>query len=229
MHIIVPLAGPDFIDIDGNIKGEKIYKNTDVLYKILQSRTWYNIIPSSNYIFIIFNDKRIINFADKKIKKWFPSCKIIILNEYTQGAALTVLAASSFIDINEKIIIDLADIDYKIEDQDLSKIHSLNKNDALAITFNSNEDAYSYLSFDGEDNFVESKEKSVISNVASAGTYIFGSYKSYYDALSHIAMNKEKYLHNNLYYVCPVFNGTKFNGGLVSKIDAIDIFDIKNI
>ena len=229
MYIIVPLAGPDFIDNNGNIKGEKIYNNHEILYEILNSRPWHDAVPSSNYIFIIYNDSRVVNFADQKIKKWFPGCKIIILNEYTKGAAFTVLASSSFIDTNKQIIIDLADIDYKVEEQNLSKIYDLNKADALAITFNSNNPIYSYLLFNEDDKFLEAKEKEVISDIASAGTYIFGSFKSYYDALCYVAKNKKKYLHNNLYYVCPVFNGIEFNGGSVSCIDAKNIVDIKNI
>lgn len=229
MYIIVPLAGPDFIDSNGNIKGEKIYNNYEIIYEILNSRPWHDAVPSSKYIFIIYNDSRVVNFANQKIKKWFPGCKIIILNEYTQGAAFTVLASSSFIDINEQIVIDLADIDYKVGEESLSKIYDLNKDNALAITFNSNSPIYSYLLFDKDNKFLEAKEKEVISDIASAGTYIFGSFKSYYDALYFLVRNKEKYLYNNLYYVCPVFNGIEFNGGSVSRIDAKNIVDIKNI
>ena len=68
MYIIVPLAGPDFIDNNGNIKGEKIYNNNEILYEILNSRPWHDAVPSSNYIFIIYNDSRVVNFADQKIK-----------------------------------------------------------------------------------------------------------------------------------------------------------------
>lgn len=226
MFVIIPLAGPDFIS-NGNIKGELQYKGKDLLIKILESRPWYGIIPSQNYIFIINNDKKVRDFANEKLNNWFPGCKIIILNHFTRGAAFSVLSAGSFVDLQSKIIIDLADIDYKITNDSINLINQLDKKDALAISFKSTKTIYSYLLFENN-NFIEAREKKVISNLASAGTYIFGSFESYVEAFYNMANSETDYTFNNLYYICPIFNGIKSIGGIVRHFGATDIIDIKN-
>ena len=60
--------------------------------------------------------------------------------------------------------------------------------------------------------FVEAKEKQVISQTASAGTYVFKNRATYIKALNWYISYGEEYMMNNAYYVCPLLNGLADDG-----------------
>lgn len=228
MKIIVPLAGPDFVTKDGLTKAEINYFGEDLLHLILKRRPWFRIALSSDYIFILQDKTETRKLAAEKIKTWFPECKVIFLSDITGGAAYSAVASAAYLtDSNEKIIIDLADIDYELDSSIVAEIKGLGEVDAIALTFSSINPVYSYLLFDQRGEFIESKEKQVISSVASAGTYIFGSHFSFLKAFEHSLRNQSMYLHNGLMYLCPLFNGVKANAGTVKKIDVSSVVDFK--
>ena len=227
MKVIVPLAGPDYIQKEHIVKSELQYNGEDILHYILKKRSWYKDIPSENYIFIFIDHPLTRKFFTSKVINWFPSSKAIFLSEFTKGAALTALSGLLYCDENEQIIVDLADIDYDFFDYDSRKLLSLRPNDALGLIFHSNNPVYSYLLFDKDGNFVKSAEKKVISENASAGTYIFGSLNCYLKALMNSLSNPEANTYNNLFYICPLFNGIKENNGNVFAMTVENIVDIK--
>lgn len=228
MKVIVPLAGPDFVTKDGITKGEAQYLGGDLLHKILRRRPWYGSVLSCDYIFILQDKIETKKLAEEKLKVWFPQCKLVFLSHVTGGAAFSAVASLPYISNgDDKIIIDLADIDYELSEAIIPEIRSMNESDAIAVTFNSKNPIYSYLLFDQAGEFIESKEKQVISAVASAGTYIFGSHRSFFNAFQYSLKTKSMYLHNGLMYVCPLFNGVKANSGMVKKVDVSHVFDVK--
>lgn len=228
MKIIVPLAGPDFVTRDGFTKAEINYFGDDLLHYILKRRPWYEIALSSDYIFILQDKIETRKLAEEKIKIWFPHCKVLFLSDITGGAAYSAAASAAYLtDSDEKIIIDLADIDYELDSSIVPEIKALRNEDAIALTFSSRNPVYSYLLFDKCGEFIESREKQVISSVASAGTYIFGSHLSFLKAFEHALRNQLMYLHNGLMYICPLFNGVKANAGTVKKIDVSSVVDLK--
>lgn len=228
MKIIVPLAGPDFVRKNGSTKAEINHLGEDLLHYILKRRPWFGIALSCDYIFILEDKNATRKLAKEKIKIWFPGCKIIFLSDTTGGAAYSSACSSAyFCDPNESLIIDLADIDYELDSSIVSKITALGEGDAIALTFSSTNPIYSYLLFDRNGEFIESKEKQVISSIASAGTYIFGSGLSFIKAFENALRNKSKYLHDGMMYLCPLFNGVKANAGTVKKVDVANVFDLK--
>jgi len=227
MKVIVPLAGPDFIQKGGIVKSELLYSGEEILHHILKKRSWYKDIPSENYIFIFIDDLLTRKFFNSKVTNWFPSSKAIFLSEYTKGAALTALSGLLYCDEDDQIIVDLADIDYDFFDYDSKTFLNLKQNDALGLIFHSTNPVYSYLLFDKNGNFVKSAEKKVISKNASAGTYIFGSLNCYLTALIYSISNPEANTYNNLFYICPLFNGIKENNGKVYAISVDNVVDVK--
>ena len=77
-------------------------------------------------------------------------------------------------------------------------------------------------------NFLISQEKSVISNLASAGTYIFKNISTYLHSLAFILDNPEAYSYKDLFYVCPLFNGVSRLNLLVESLPVTLIYDPKN-
>jgi hypothetical protein len=207
MNIIVPLAGPDFISSDGQLKSLIRYRDDYLTHYIIRSRPWYNNKNGHNLVFILFDSEKIRNFVKSFLLDWFPKAKILYISDYTQGAALTALSACSMFDNPFlPLCIDLADIDYQT---DLDPMNFFEKNQttsAIAITFCSNKPEYSYFLVDEFSDFMIAKEKEVISTNASVGTYIFRNTSTYVEAMSKYLLTSQKKLKNNLYYVAPMFN-----------------------
>lgn len=228
MNVIVPLAGPDFIGTDGSIKALTLFQGKPLLKHALDSRPWASKII--RYLFVLYDCKQTRNFANKYLINWYQNCSIVYISSYSRGAAISILAGLSMLDTFSKpIIIDLADIYYKssmdIEDE-LRKNSNIG---GIALTFRSNNPRYSYLKLDKRSKVIRAVEKKVISDHASAGTYIFSDCATVLNAISHAISDENNQTHNNLFYVCPLFNGVIAQGKQVLTKSVFEIEDIKNL
>ena len=224
--IIIPLAGPDYIDISGMPKGLIRFKDDYHLRYILKSRPWYN--SRIRLIFVLRDNSINREFASDYLEKWFHNSASIFLGANTRGAAMSVLCGAALCeDMSGLVIVDLADIYYEAS-YNIEELF-LQQNDlgAIAITFKSNSPIYSYLKFDGDNKFLFSKEKQVISNDASAGTYIFKNVKTLISSVSWLLENENQYSYNDLFYICPGLTGVRASGLDVIKLDVKDVVDLK--
>ena len=215
---IIPAAGPDFIDENGNVKFDRNVNNKSLISQTILKRTWR--AKNDNYIFV-FQDSNITRAYAKKLENHLPRVNSVFLPTQTNGAADTVLAALSVAVPNMGICIDLADIIIEDKIERTSVINSLAYNEALCLTFESHDERYSYLEFDGK-SFIRAKEKIVISNNASAGVYFFKDKNFLLSAMSKVLDNKE-YQYNGLNFICPLFNGLNY----VDKLAVKNVFGIK--
>jgi hypothetical protein len=228
MHVIVPLAGPDFILSDGTLKAEFSFAGEPLLRKVLDARPWAADIEPHDYTFIFQDAPETRAFAATTLSEWYPGATVAFLSKYTRGAALSALAGLSMVsDLDSPIIVDLADIYYKSSLVPQEVFAANEFCGGIALTFRSNNPAYSYLSLDQEGNFVEAAEKSVISDNASAGTYMFRSLATYLHALAHGLENADSQMFRNLFYVCPLFNGVKSEGKYIILEHVSDVMDVK--
>jgi hypothetical protein len=208
MKIIVPLAGPDYFKA---VFAKGLCQTDDgpLLLATLKSRPWFAVTPTSNYSFVLLDSELSRAFAANHLSLWFPGCRITLLSQPTQGAALSALAgvAAAANDTQEAITVDLADISFETDQLPFAPNTPV---DACAIgyAFASNLDCYSYYEL-AEDRLtvISAVEKKVISSTASCGVYAFRSASLYLEALSHVLLAPGQYTHNGLFYVCPLFNG----------------------
>ena len=127
----------------------------------------------------------------------------------------------------QPVIIDLADIIYS-SSIDIEEALQVKPNlGGIALVFDSLNPQYSYLATDRSGRVVGAAEKKVISDQASAGTYIFCDSATVLKAVAHAIENETSQTHNNLFYVCPLFNGVLAQGKQVELERAFDILDIK--
>jgi hypothetical protein len=84
------------------------------------------------------------------------------------------------------------------------------------------------LRLDEAGRVIEAAEKKLISTNASAGTYIFRNSAIYLSAVAHAYANEATQAYNNLFYVCPLFNGVLAQGLEVELETVSDVRDIKN-
>lgn len=223
MIVIVPLAGSDFIRPDGLVKGLELFNGEPLLKTILESRPWHS--SSTQYYFIYQDLQQSRDFHGSYVQHWFRNSTATFIHGVTKGAALTTLVGLSSLDtLSQPFIVDLADIYFELEDT----VFNVNPDvGGAAFTFESQVPHYSYLLFTESGEFKEAREKQVISERASAGAYYFKDFSVYIKALAWVISVGEKYLHNDAYYLCPLFNGISAIGYSVSQIDALNVKDAK--
>ena len=225
IEIIIPLAGPDFVDQYGQIKGQDENGKLDSLYKTLKSRSWFH--QDNRYTFVFLDNKITRALYEQQVTDWFNNTSAIFLTHETKGAAFSALVAiAKILNRSNCVIIDLADIRFECQINPIGLLSDPTVG-AVGLTFLSESPIYSYLKFDENDQFVMSIEKQVISQNASAGVYIFKSSFDYMAALVSVVRDIKKYEHNGLLYVCPVLNGIAQNKLRVLQQTVTNIYDPK--
>lgn len=228
MTVIVPLAGPDFELDQEHTKAERLIDGVPLLLRCLNSRPWSRLGGDClDYVFILQDTATSRDLATSKLRQWFPSSKVIYLGAFSDGAAFSALAGVALCDLGQPLIIDLADIEFSAESFSIKDIFDGDDHiGAVALTFSSNANMYSYIKEDGG-RFVEAVEKAVISEHASAGVYIYRNPLIYLDALQRTVGGERDYTYNGLHYVCPVFNGVKAMGLEVQRLSCNLVRDVK--
>lgn len=228
MTIVVPLAGPDFELVHGATKAELCIDGTPLLVRCLNSRPWYRSDErGSDYVFVLQDTKVSRGFAISKLKEWYPYSRVVYLSEFTLGAALSTLAGIALCDLGEPLVIDLADIEFTVDE--FSIVEAFSREScvgAIALTFASESKAYSYIKEDGG-KFIEAVEKDVISQHASVGVYIYRNPLVFLSAFQKTLAGEIDYRHNGLHYICPIFNGIKTMGLEVRRVSCDLVRDVK--
>lgn len=230
MKIVVPLAGPDFELKGGSTKAELMVEGRPLLCRSLDTRPWavQQKVTSTDYIFVLKDTRISRAFASGALQSWYPSCSTVFVSNYTQGAALSAAAGISLTSgKDEPLIVDLADIEFHATLDVVAQLSEHAELGGIALTFKSDNPAYSYLLEDAGGIFLEAAEKRVISDNASAGVYIFRNPGVYFSALAYALAHPESHIFNHLFYVCPLFNGVAAGGWAVSRHDVSNIRDIK--
>lgn len=227
MHVIVPLAGPDFVHPDGSIKALISFEEQPFLKYVLNSRPWASKVEF--YTFVLYDSDQTRRFARDFLCKWFLNFSVVFISGYSRGAAISTLAGISLVNrFGSTLVVDLADIVYK---SNLNIEQALQTDSAIggiALVFNSNHPQYSYLATNDYRQVITAAEKVVISEHASAGTYIFRDSATLLKAIAHAVENESTQTHNNLFYVCPLFNGVLAQNKQVILEHVSGIIDIKS-
>jgi HAD superfamily hydrolase (TIGR01509 family) len=202
LNILIPMAGA------GSRFAEAGYVFPKPLIEINNKPMIQCVIDSlkleGNYIFIVQKEHQIKYNINSVLKILKPNCKIIELDEITEGAACTTLLAKKYIDNNNPLII--ANSDQYIEWDSIKSMYNFNskKIDGSILTFEAIHPKWSYAKV-GKNNLVtEVAEKKVISKNATVGIY-FWKKGSDYVKYAEQMINKNIRV-NNEFYVCPVFN-----------------------
>lgn len=215
MQIVVPLAGPDFEQPEGCVKAEIEIDGIPLLLRTLDARAWRRgpRNSGSNITFVLRDTAATRRFAEGPLRAWYPEAERVFLSSCARGAALSALAGVALASAtDEPLCIDLVDIEYLSTFDPARAFGQEKKVGGVALVFCSNNPAYSYLRIDDNGTVAEAAEKRVISDKASAGTYFFASPVVYLAALAHNLRNASEVTYNDLFYVCPVFNGVLANG-----------------
>jgi len=165
-----------------------------------------NLRPSQPYRFIFLCLQEHIDKyeVDKLLKTWEPSCKIVIVDQITEGAACTVLLAKNIINNDEGLMIANSDqwVDIDINAY-LNTIH-LHQLDGLIMTMWADDPKWSFIRFNEMGRITKVVEKQVISNEATVGIYNFARGEDFVSAAEKMIAKELRV--NGEYYVAPAYN-----------------------
>jgi hypothetical protein len=227
--VIVPLAGPDFEGNDGLVKSERLVQGLPLLRRALESRPWWGEAVEQ-LIFVLRDTPRSRQFTRQHLTSWYPTADTVFLSAGTLGAAFSAAAGLSLIrDPDAPVDVALCDSLYPVDLDAPGAFAGAAGLGGLAITFESDRPKYSYLTFDGRGDMLAAREKVVISDVASAGVYIFRSSVVFLRALSSILEQREILAHNGMLFVCPMLNGVKDQGLAVRAAAASNVVDVADV
>lgn len=165
-----------------------------------------NLKPSAEHMFIFLCLEEHVNRyqIDELLRSWEPSCQIVVVDKVTEGAACTVLLASSLIDNTDELMIANSDqwVDVDIDAYlDASRAPGF---DGMIMTMLADDPKWSFVRLGNSGEIVEVVEKEVVSNLATVGIYNFLKGSDFVAGATRM-INKNIRV-NNEFYVAPVYN-----------------------
>tara|TARA_B100001057_G_C22829652_1_gene942870 strand:- start:849 stop:2228 length:1380 start_codon:yes stop_codon:yes gene_type:complete len=202
LNILIPMAGK------GSRFSEKGYVFPKPLIEIkgkpMIQVVVENINIDANYIFIVQKEHVDKYNIDKMLKLLKPDCKIVVLDDVTEGAASTTLMAKNYIDNESPLLI--ANSDQFIEWNPRESMYKFSSDDISGgiLTFNATHPKWSYAKLNELGEVIEVAEKNPISNNATVGIYYWKSGSEYVSCAEEMIDKNIRV--NNEFYVCPVYN-----------------------
>jgi HAD superfamily hydrolase (TIGR01509 family) len=176
----------------------------DIINKPMIQVVVENLNIDANYIYIVQKKHREKYNLDTLLNLITPGCKIVEVDEVTEGAACTALLAKEF--INNKNPLFFANSDQFVEWDSNEFMYKMQetKADGGIVTFKATHPKWSFAKVDENGLVTEVAEKNPISNDATVGYYFW---KHGSDFVKYAEQMIEKNIRvNNEFYVCPVFN-----------------------
>jgi len=219
MNIIIPMAG----------EGTR-FKNAgytfpkpliEVFGKPMIQLVVENLNTEGNFIFIVRKEhyeKYNLNYLLNLIA---PNCKIIQVDNTTEGAACTVLLAKEYIDNDNPLLIANSDQFLEWDSNEFFYSMGADTCDGGILTFRSTHPKWSFAKLNKEGFVSEVAEKKPISDIATVGIYYYKHGKDFVEGAEK--MIKKNIRVNKEFYVCPVYNE------LIEKGKKIKIFDVKQM
>ena len=204
LNIVIPMAG------EGTRFKERGYSFPKPLIEVNNKAMIHvvveNVTPRCDHQFIFICRKE--HFEKYTLKYLLnliaPNCRVITLDQPTEGAACTVLLASEYFNNDNELLIVNSDqytesnIDKFLEDARERRL------DGSILTFQSSHPKWSYAKLDEEGLIMEVAEKKVISSHATVGIYYYRQGSMFFEAASQMIRKNVRV--NNEFYVCPVYN-----------------------
>lgn len=141
-------------------------------------------------------------------------CKIVVVDQLTQGAACTVLLAKHLINDDDELLIANSDQLLEFSKTNFTTLKSLATTvEGLVFTFTSTHPKWSFVRVNSQGHITEIVEKLPISDVATCGVYWYRRGKDFVAAAER--MIEKNIRVNGEFYVAPVYNELIAAGKLV--------------
>ena len=202
LNILIPMAGAGsrfeqagytfpkpLIDVNGKPMIQVIVDNLNI---------------DANYIFVVRKEHRSKYNLDTLLNLIAPNCKIVEVDQVTQGAACTTLLAKEFINNDSPLIMANSDQFVQWDSNEFMYKMIEQKVDGGILSFKSTHPKWSFAKINENGYVTEVAEKNPISDIATVGIYYWAKGSDY---VKYAEQMIEKNIRvNNEFYVCPVFN-----------------------
>ena len=183
-----------------------------------------NLGLDANFIFVVQKGHRERFHLENMLPLIAPNCKIVEVEEMTQGAACTALLAKDYID-NECPLF-FANSDQWVDWNPTQFMYEMQETaaDGGIVTFKATHPKWSFAKVDDNNFVTEVAEKNPISNNATVGYYYW---KHGSDFVKYAEQMIEKDIRvNHEFYVCPVFNEAIEDGKEIRIHEATDMWGL---
>jgi HAD superfamily hydrolase (TIGR01509 family) len=202
MNVLVPMAGAGsrFEQAGYSFPKPLIEVNGKPMIQVVVE----NLNIDANYIFVVQKSHREKYNLDSLLNLITPNCKVIEVDEITEGAACTALLAKEHINNDSPLF--FANSDQFAQWDSNEFMYKMNETDADGgiVTFKNCHPKWSFARVDKKNNVSEVAEKNPISDNATVGYYYW---KHGSDFVKYAEQMIQKNIRvNNEFYVCPVFN-----------------------
>jgi dTDP-glucose pyrophosphorylase len=158
-----------------------------------------------NFIFIVLKEHDVAYNASAMLKAKWPDCKVVLLDEVTEGAACTILKAEHLIDNDSIMAIMNSDNIIHFNGNLVNDLLLDESVDGVILTFEEESDPkWSFAKLDDRGYVMEVAEKKAISTHATAGLYFWSKGSNFVSAAK--SMIAKNFRVNNEFYVAPVYN-----------------------
>jgi hypothetical protein len=232
MHCVIPLAGPQLTHPRLGLIPKFIVDGVPLLRRTIQTRRWWKDgrLQPQELVFVLREGRELIEIREA-VEQWFPNCRIVTVSHLTGGALMSALAGSAAAAaLDGPFIIDLADILYD-SDFDIEAVLASDPSAGALVTYFEAQDAcYSYFAFGVDGTVASAAEKKVISNHASAGTYIFRTAGHFVAAAGRSLMDsRDELTVDGALFVCPALNSIVRQGLKVIPLQARNVQSVSKL
>lgn len=217
LNVLIPMAGlgSRFKEVGYTFPKPLIeVRNKPMIQLVVE-----NLNLDANFIYVVQKEHREKYNLDTLLNLITPGCKIVEVNELTEGAACTALLAKEFINTDAPLF--FANSDQFVEWDSNEFMYKMQETgaDGGIVTFTATHPKWSFAKIDDNGLVTEVAEKNPISSMATAGLY-FWKRGSDFVKYAEQMINKNIRV-NNEFYVCPVFNEA------IHDFKQIRVFNIK--
>lgn len=202
MKILIPMAGRGkrFEDAGYSFPKPLIDINGKAMIQVIIE----NLNFPAEHIFLCQNEHYEKYSLKELLELISPNCKIIKVNEITEGAACTALLAKELIDNDEELIIANSDQWIDWNNQHFLSFLRNNTADGGIVTFIATHPKWSFVKINDKNEVTEVAEKRPISNIATVGIYYFK--KGSYFVKAAEKMIEKDIRTNGEFYIAPTYN-----------------------
>lgn len=204
MKILIPMAG------EGSRFAKEGYQFPkpliDVSGKPMIQRVVENLDFDAEYIFLVRKEhmEKYEGLLGTLTQITDSRCRIVPVEQLTEGAACTALLAKEYINNDEDLLIANSDQIIEYEKENFNLLKNLANIDAVVFTFNAVHPKWSFVKTNSRGFITEVAEKNPISNIATCGIYWYRKGSDYIKyAESMISKNIRV---NNEFYIAPIYN-----------------------
>ena len=203
LNVLIPMAGAGsrFEQAGYTFPKPLIEVNSKPMIQVVVD----NLNIDANYIYVVQKSHRKKYNLDTMLNLITPGCKIVEVDNLTEGAACTALLAKDYINNNTPLF--FANSDQFVEWDSNEFMYKMNETNADGgiVTFKATHPKWSFAKVNPHTGLVEEvAEKNPISDDATVGYYYW---KHGSDFIKYAEQMIGKNIRvNNEFYVCPVFN-----------------------